>query len=348
MKEFYRLLKIMKEHKHLHFAMATVIGVKGSAYRHAGAKMLFREDGQQYGTISAACLEEDLFYQAKEVLETKQCKNVSYDLRAEDDLSWGQGAGCNGVINIFVESVQWNSMWAQVETMLDSGRSLVCAKVIQDVRKPKYFLFDKDSREIFYQEIDAGTKGTLYPYIEESINSPIQFSYNKVRELDNDLISEAVEPKDQLYVFGAGPDAEPLVDIAEKMDFLTTVIDPRSSRCYKTYFPRAHKLVVEHPKSYLKQKGLPKNSYVVVMTHNFNRDRNILHYLLEIKPKYLGLLGPRKRSERLVNLKGLPDWIYSPVGLNIGAEGPEEISISIISQLIKVRNSCRTAETREK
>lgn len=101
MKEFYRLLKVMKTNQHSPIALATVIRVEGSAYRRAGAKMLFVEEAQ-YGTISAGCLENDLSYRAQEVMESKVPQTISYDLRAEDDLSWGQSAGCNGNITIYV------------------------------------------------------------------------------------------------------------------------------------------------------------------------------------------------------------------------------------------------------
>lgn len=341
MKEFYRLLKILKESNHEPMALATVIGVKGSAYRHAGAKMLFRADGRQYGTISAGCLEEDLFYHAKDAIESQLSKNFTYDLSAEDDLSWGQGAGCNGEVQVYVEPILWNSLWEQVAAVLDAGHRIVWAKSIEGKEKRNYSLLYSDAGNWKSGNVNQTSEDILMPHIKKFMDSESKFLWTQVHELECDFIFEMVEPKDRLYIFGAGPDVEPLVDLAEKMDFAATVIDPRSSRCNSQHFPSAHKLVVEHPESYLKTFSIPRNSYVLIMTHNFTRDRNVFADLLKVKPKYLGLLGPRKRSERLAAPDSLPDWVYSPVGLEIGAEGPEEISVSIVSQLIQVRNERR-------
>ncbi|MBK5446837.1 XdhC family protein [Peribacillus sp. TH24] len=84
------------------------------------------------------------------------------------------------------------------------------------------------------------------------------------------------------------------------------------------------------------------------MTHSFQRDSHILKELIPYRPRYLGALGPRRRTERLLSSHSLPEWVYSPVGLNIHAEGPDEIAISIVAQLLQVRNETKKALCPEK
>lgn len=349
MREAYRLLKIVKENQHKAFAQATVIGVEGSSYRHVGAKMMFTAEGDQYGAISAGCLEEDLFYHAKEVMESKQNQLLSYDLRSEDDLSWGQGAGCNGSIRVYVEPIQWDakplfhdeSVWPRVLEILDAQCKIVCAKCISGKVAPGTLLFYAESGEIVGKAQDQETETEILSCLKQFILQDMKFEYKRIEELESDFVLELYEPLDLLYVFGAGPDAEPLVELASKMDFAPIVIDPRGSRCCEALFPTAHALIVEHPESYLAKQLIAKNSYVLVMTHSFQRDQTILQFFIDHPPKYLGALGPRRRTQRLLGANPSYDWIYTPIGLDIGAEGPEEISISVVSQLIQIRNSKR-------
>lgn len=335
MKEFYRLLKVMKAHPYSPMAIATVIRVEGSAYRHEGAKMLFVAE-EPYGTISAGCLENDLAYRAQEVMESKVPQTISYDLRAGDALSWGQSAGCNGKITIYVEPVAWNSTWEQLEGLLDAGEKILYARGIGERAITPFYLASQNGK--WLPSRNEQSRPDFHAIIESFIDTNKTFALIDQAEWKSTILLEIYEPKDRLYVFGAGPDAEPLVELAEKMDFATTVIDPRSSRCCDKYFPSAHQLIVEHPETFLKEGKIPDHSYVLIMTHNFDRDRTILNHLIKQQVNYLGALGPRRRTERLLAPTRLPDRVYSPVGMDIGAEGPEEISVSIVAQLLKVRN----------
>lgn len=340
MKEFYRLLQVMKANQQTAMALATIIHVEGSAYRRAGAKMLFAGEAQ-YGTISAGCLESDLACRAQDVMSTQQSQTVTYDLRAEDDLSWGQGAGCNGKITVYLEPVAWGTHWAQMERLLDDGETILYAREIGETAKTAFFLHTENGCWNSMESKRRDNKA-VFPLIRDFLQTKTGFAAVQTGESGGTLLLEIVEPKDRLYIFGAGPDAQPLVALAESMDFMTTVIDPRSSRCNAAFFPGAHRLVVAHPEAFLAAETLPVNSYVLIMTHNFGRDRTILQQICAQPLKYLGVLGPRRRTERLLVPDLLPDWVYSPVGLNIGADGPEEISVSIVAQLLQVRNENKT------
>lgn len=335
MRDFSNYLNIINQNATNKYALATVIDVKGSAYRHEGATMLFSEYGNRIGTISAGCLEEDLSYHAVEVLEKHSSKIVTYDLSSEDDLTWGQSAGCNGTVTIYIEYVQssTNHVWKEIEDQLSDGDSLICLKTM-----------DHSTNIVIGLNLTTGdyfgnsTNVYLKRYLKDAIDS--QEVDLKVFHDTNfgDLMIEFIKPKDTLYVFGAGHDVEPVVRMAAQLDFFIHVIDPRSHYCNKINFPNAHSLIVEHPTTYLERIEIPANSYVLIMTHNFNWDQQILNYFINNPTYYLGILGPRKRTSRLLVSENIPSWISSPVGVEIQAEGPEEISVSIAAELIQRKN----------
>ncbi|MFC3344537.1 XdhC family protein [Paenibacillus abyssi] len=345
MNDFYRVLKKMKEKGNSGFAMATIINVDGSAYRHPGAKMLFSEDGSGYGTISAGCLEDDLSYHAQEVMTIKEPNTFVYDLRSEDDLTWGQGAGCNGSVKVYVEPYEWGyqpdkhdePVWPRVEAELESGNKVASARSVSDNNKNRVHLLYTEKGTVL-GDADKDIKEKLLPELQRFINGEKKIEVVEVQDYADDFLFELYEPREQLYIFGAGPDVEPLARLASDLDFFVTIIDPRSSHCNERLFPTADQLIVEHPDSYLTKKKFSDKSYVLIMTHSFQRDQHILRTLAQTPLRYLGVLGPRRRTERLMAPEPLSDHIHSPLGLQIGAEGPEEISISIVAELLKVRN----------
>lgn len=336
---------IVKENPQKKFAMATIFQVRGSAYRREGAKMLIGEDGSTYGSISAGCLEGDLTYRAMDAIKSNVTKLATYDLMTEDDLGWGQGAGCNGIIDVLVEPFSWSDSSSErhtevlesIDNLMDEGERIYALKKLDENIHPITTYFKMDGQPLGEKAWDAGDNRLINKQLEAFIEEGRKFK--RVEFQEEEFILERYEPKDELIIFGAGPDVEPLVTIARKLDFSVTVIDPRSMRCNKDIFPDADHLIVEHPKTYLEHHELPSRSYVIVMTHNFDRDREILSYILDKPLRYLGVLGPRKRTERIVLPRHLPNEIHSPIGLEIEADGAEEISVSVLAELIKVRNN---------
>ncbi|WP_182480625.1 XdhC family protein [Peribacillus asahii] len=346
MSEFYRYIKILNKHNEDYFVRATVIEVLGSAYRHKGATMFFGKDGKQYGTLSAGCLEEDLSYHATGVMTTLHSKVVEYDLASDNDILWGIGSGCNGKIKILLEPFGWSHippnhnrpLMPVIERLLDDGKSIFVVKSIEGKVAAGTTIFCSNDEMVTGHVEDQDIKQRLVSYLKEFSILGTDFQYTFIHDLESEFIFERIKPRDTLYIFGAGPDVEPVVKLTSAFDFETIVIDPRSNRCNRNFFPTAHFLINEHPEVFLKENKLRENSYVIIMTHNFSRDKQILPLLLEHSPPcYIGILGSRARTERLRPPKQLLDKIHSPVGLHIGAEGPEEISISIMAQLIQFR-----------
>jgi len=353
MREFYRYIKILITQNNDHFVRGTVIQVLGSAYRHEGAMMFFGKDGSLFGTLSAGCLEEDLSYHAAEVMSTLQSKIVEYDLSTDNDILWGTGAGCNGQIKILLEPFGWNHIppnhsqpvLPRIERLLDDGKTVFVARSIEGKVEPGTTFFCSDDQMEIGQTENTDILQRMVDHLEEFASSGTHFQCTFMHDMESKFIFERLEPKDALYIFGAGPDVEPVVKLTSAFDFSTTVIDPRSSRCNRTFFPSADSIINEHPEVFFNKNKIRENSYVLIMTHNFSRDKQILELLSEQPfPCYIGILGPRVRTDRLLPPTQLLNKIYSPVGLNIGAEGPEEISISIMAQLIQIRkqNSMKT------
>ncbi|WP_019155202.1 XdhC family protein [Robertmurraya massiliosenegalensis] len=335
MRNFYNFLEIVNKHPNKKFTLATIIDVKGSTYRHEGAKMLFCENGDRFGTISAGCLEEDLFHRAMEVMEDQCSLKLTYDLSSEDVLSWGQSAGCNGSVTLYLEFMECNHdyVWKEMKDYLEMGESVICLRTMEE----SYDLIMglNVSRNQFF-----GENGPVHFRHLMTEASKLQEEHVKIWNdpIYGELLIEVFQPQEHLYIFGAGPDVEPVVRLAANLEFIVHVIDPRSHYCNERNFPDAHSLVLQHPNTYIEQNELRRNSYVLVMTHNFEWDREVVESLLKEPPYYLGVLGPRKRMKRLLQRENIPTWISSPVGIEILAEGPDEISISILAELVQMRN----------
>lgn len=158
---------------------------------------------------------------------------------------------------------------------------------------------------------------------------------------------EVVAPPPLLVVFGAGHDAVPLVHVARLAGFRVVVVDPREAFLTRERFPDANRLVRAHPEEVPERLELPPDACAVVMTHNYLQDQVLLRFLLPRPLAYLGVLGPWERTERLLSelaQEGLaeaaspPPHLYAPIGMDIGAEGPEQIAIAVVAEILAVRH----------
>lgn len=317
--------------------LATIIRVEGSAYRKEGTSMLFHKDGSKVGTLSAGCLETDLSYRVKDVFGTNNTQTVVYSLKAEDDLSWGQGPGCNGVISVLLEPIhqQFYEHLTMLKNHLNLGNKVTLIKKLDKNLTLSSYLFMADDKTIFgsWMEEELLCKTLLKRYHHRSHTSGTLYS----PELASNLYIHSFDPKPRLIIFGAGDDVIPLVDLATNTGYSVVVSDWRPALCNKEFFPKADQIIVGFPEESLKQMTFHPSDSVVIISHNFQRDKEYLHSLLNHDLMYLGVLGSRSRTERLLGGREIPTHLKSPVGLSIGAEGPEEIAVSIVAELIQQR-----------
>lgn len=351
MQEVIRLLNAIDEAKEAgkRAAIATVVRVKGSAYRREGTKMLIDAEGNQVCMISGGCLEQEVGEIAKRVLETGESVVQFFDL--EEDLVWGLGLGCGGAVDVYIEPFdegEENAAW--LEAVKNQGAAAL-ATVISinkgDLKKDTRMFIGSDGATLGSLG-DTALDKELVAFAQEKMNQLYPRSETKVFTLpmgSAEVFLDVNVPPPELVMFGAGHDAIPLANYAHDLGFQTTVVDARHAFVTEERFPQA-KLIRTHPSGFEEKVTIGPRSYVVIMNHHLERDKESLAFALSTPAPYIGALGPSSRFDDMVNLlkdEGRPlspealARVRNPIGLDVGADTPEEIAVSIMSELIAVR-----------
>lgn len=335
-------------------AMATVVRVRGSTYRREGARLLIHEDGRTVGSISGGCLEGDVAEVAREVLKTGRPRLANYDLTSDDDAVWGLGLGCNGAIDVFVEAVpdaQGVDLTTALQDAVDHGRTTAVATVL--TAPPSGVALG--ARLIVPEKGEVlGSLGDVELSARILAAARVQMAAGRSKTLalemptgTAEVFVEVLLPPLPLLVCGAGHDAIPLVRLAHELGWWVTVADSRPAFATRERFPEADDVILAEDGDVAKKARIDRHTFVVLMTHNFLHDLAILRGLLGTPAPYIGLLGPRARTEKLladlakdgvVLTDADRERLYGPVGLDLGAEAPEEIAVSILAEIQAVRN----------
>jgi xanthine dehydrogenase accessory factor len=326
-------------------ALATVVLVEGSAYRRAGARMLITEDGQLTGAISGGCLEGDALRKARMVILQQGPLLVTYDTMDDDDAKLGVGLGCNGIIHILIEPInhtQVNAITLLQTVIASRGYSvLITVFNIQDRKAPQpgSCLCLADGRVLENKPEKLSYKKEL---LEDAKNALDNQQSSITAYEGYTAFVECVKPLISLVIVGAGNDAIPLTNVAAVLGWNITVVDGRPNYVTAKRFLLANKLVVSKPETVLDSIELNEWTAFVLMTHNYNYEFAFLKKLLPLHPSYIGILGPKKKLDRMLgeleedgmviterNLEA----IHGPVGLDIGSETSEEIALSIVAEI---------------
>ncbi len=295
--------------------LATIIHVEGSAYLKAGTTMLIRKDGTSLGVLSPGCLEEDIIQQSHQVFKGKRSKLCVYDLSYEEEPSLGYGVGCNGVLFILLERIDelFIKHVANMRKEMENGKAIILTKSLS---------YD-------FSLLQYEWTALRYEGMEGSLNCELRL------DRENGLYSftHIIFPQPRIIVFGAGIDAVPVAKLASACGFSVTVCDWREAFCNKEHFPDADRLIIGFPNEIFQELELLSTDFVIIMSHNFYRDQEMIQLISEHSVRYLGLLGSKQRSESLLK-NGFPKQISTPIGLSIGAQGPEEIAVSIMAEII--------------
>jgi xanthine/CO dehydrogenase XdhC/CoxF family maturation factor len=348
-------------------ALATVVGVEGSAYRRPGARMLITEGGQTTGTISGGCLERDAVERAARVMETGAARVVVYDTRGDEDVVWGLGLGCNGVVRVLLESLHEGGDGARalqfIADCLRSRRRGVAATVVGHTRAPggagggfrigaRFFL---DGDDLSHCGLDGGglnlrdreqPLGEFSGRVREDARKALADGRTLVRRYGADegveVFFDVIEPPRPLLIFGAEQDALPLVRLARTLGWHTTVVDTRARGATRGRFAEADDVILCPAEDVSARLRLTPGAAAVLMTHNYLHDVELLRALLPAPLSYLGVLGPKERTRKLLEeLRAQgeacsgpwPARLHSPAGVDIGAETPEEIALSIVAEI---------------
>ena len=350
MKEIRDIIKAYDEAKNdgKQTALATVVHVEGSSYRRPGARMLIEDDGQLTGAISGGCLEGDALRKALLVMTEKRSRLVTYDTMDDDDAKFGVGLGCNGIIQVLIEPINDKDPDNPIQYLkaINEKRQqgvLVTLFSLKDRKDPQYgtcLLLKEDGSLIDHTPV---LKDVLLADAKEAlINQGSPFK-NYVSD-DHDLTAfiEVIKPPVALIIIGAGNDVVPVVDMADILGWEATVIDGRANYAKKERFASACSVLVAKPEKALEQIVVDEHTTFLLMTHNYNYDKAMLAQLLQRNVSYIGMLGPKKKRERILNeLKDEGEnftdqqlsALHSPVGLDIGAETSEEIALSILAEI---------------
>jgi len=299
--------------------LATVIYVEGHVYRKQGTMMLLREDGESAGSISPGCLEADLAEYVPSVSKSQKPQLVEYDMRPADDFGWGDTIGCGGLIRILLEPVAGELLvnLRTIKAALDQGLSLLLTRMYSAV-----------DATVAYT-LQEACKGAEAEWADDAAMSAH-------REPPAAVYVSLFEPKPRVIVFGANQDAIPLVQLALSAGFRVVVTDWREELCTAGRFPGAD-LAAAFPDQLKERLNLTSQDYVIVMSHQFQKDQDFVQDILGAPLRYLGIMGTRSRTEKLLDGREVPEWLHYPVGLKIGSEGPVENAVSIVAELISCR-----------
>ncbi|MBJ6110347.1 XdhC family protein [Hymenobacter sp. BT523] len=324
-------------------ALATVVEVLGSAYRRPGARMLVTEDGELTGAISGGCLEGDARQRARRAIFQGEPALVTYDTRDEDDPRHGLGPGCQGVVRILLEPLDFADQANALEMLRAFARHPVPAVLAtifatdatgpQAVVGQRLLLTDGGSME--------GNSFLAGP-LTEAARATLLLGQSRVLDIDTDAgpvraLLEVLVPPLRLVVYGAGNDAQPLVRLAGSLGWHITVVDGRPNLATAARFPEAAAVRLVSVQALATQTPDPL-AYHVLLSHNYAYDLAALQALAGAPAPYVGLLGPRKKGQRLLaDLTGdthsLYQRLHSPIGLDLGSDTPEEIALCIVAEI---------------
>lgn len=327
-------------------AIATVVETWGSAPRGVGAKMALTAEGQISGSVSGGCVEGAVFEAGTEVLKSGQPQLLHFGVA--DDTAWDVGLACGGTINVFVERLD-PAVYGLQHRFLDEEESFATVTVIGgpvDMIGKKLVL---QSDGQFFGGINPEVDGLAAAAGRASLlnrqSSRVDIEAPEASSKALELFIEIQAPSPTLVMIGGVHIAVALTSIAKALGFRTIVVDPRRAFGSKDRFPHVDELIQAWPDEAFEQVKLTSSTAVASLTHDPKIDDPALTFSLASPAFYIGALGSKKthtkRRKRLLEA-GMPEerfnLIMSPIGLDIGAQTPEEIATSIMAEIVAARH----------
>lgn len=327
-------------------ALATVVKVRGSSYRSPGARMLITDDGRWVGSISGGCLEGDALRKARAVMSSKKSMTVTYDTREESNQNLGIGLGCNGIIDVLIEPVDHTDTAnpvVQFQSLITLPHAVAMATLFEG---PNHI----GSKVLLNADGSITGSLRLTSLTEQAIADLRHVFQSKKSEAkkyaadgeEYEVFLELIQPAINLIIFGGGFDARPVSELAKSLGWSVSVTDECVAHIAPIFFPTADKLSLCQREFIDRDFNITPYTACVLMSHNYEYDRDVLKKLIKTSAPYIGILGPRKRFDKMqveflqqgiiLNTDDMKR-IHSPIGLDIGAEAPDEIALSIISEI---------------
>lgn len=312
-------------------AVATVVRVRGSSYRSPGARMLITDDGRWVGSISGGCLEGDALRKARQVMIDDKPITVTYDTNEDSNQDLGIGLGCNGIIDVLIEPA--SNAINLYNSIVDIQRPVTLATI---------FSGSSIGEKILLNDIVA-TSDPIY----QELSSLFVTKQSHAVEVEHngetvEVFIELIQPGIKLIIFGGGFDARPVSQLAKSLGWEVQVTDECAAHIAPLFFPTADKLSLCQRQFIDRDFDITAYTACVLMSHNYDYDRDVLRKLITTSAPYIGIMGPRKRFDKMLNdysKEGIRlsqeqiGEIHSPIGLDIGAEASDEIAVAIISEI---------------
>ncbi len=317
--------------------LVTIYETRGSTYSKAGTHMLIDGDGDFHGMLSGGCLEGDLALRAAAVIDTGEPQTVTYDLARDDEL-WGLGVGCEGVMHVFLQALTAARGYEPFQS--------IAGAMAGDRRARLAIVIDSDHPDIPAGAaaigVDDGVRGLgvsndAAGRLLHDVQRPV-LERMKIGGKELSVLAAAIQPPPRLLVLGAGPDAEPVVFFAAELGWRCTVIDHRDAYVSSGDFGGAEKMLCLPAAALAENLDLSVYDAAVVMSHHLASDRAYLAQLAATDLRYIGLLGPTARRDRLLSELGesaraLKARLRGPAGIDIGGRGPAAIALSIVAEI---------------
>jgi xanthine/CO dehydrogenase XdhC/CoxF family maturation factor len=339
--------------------LATIVGTRGSTYRRAGARMLIGDDGSVTGSLSGGCLERDVILRARQVMAGGEPVVARYD-STSDDPEEGYSVGCNGLVEILVERLdQGTELMDFLGACVRQRRIGVVATILGvdrvAARRGGHLLLRAGEPPRVCGIEDPLLLQRIGAAAAEALATRRRSAGIHAGERGHAAVFvDVVMPPPKLVVCGGGHDAVPLVALARAQGWHVSVVDRRPGHAMRTRFPEADVLASDLAAM---APTLDHDAAAVVMHHNYFEDLAALEVLLSSPARYVGVLGPRRRTDRL--LRDLADRgfsltdaqksrLYAPAGLDIGADTPAEVALSILAESKAVMAGRRGGLCRER
>jgi xanthine dehydrogenase accessory factor len=331
------LLKFFEKHRDdKSLVLVTIVGTVGSTYRKPGAMMLISQDHKYVGMISGGCLEGDLLHHADEVFASGQARRLTYDMHAGDDLVWSLGIGCDGIIHLLLQKLERGADFARLEWLaqsLEARQAVILAVDLNEETLGQTGMFNQAGS----QTGDPRLSG-----VAAQAASPQWPDWRFRHPADQPALLIQIPPQPRVLVCGAGPDAVPVARQFAELGWDCMIADHRAGFARADRFADGCSTVVTRPEKLGQVVELQHIDAAVIMSHHLENDAA---YLRQLAPflagvaaagnlAYLGVLGPGSRRDRLCEMAGLAkSQVHGPVGLDIGAELPEGIALSIAAEI---------------
>ncbi len=331
-------------------ALATLVNRVGSAPRAVGARYLVKGDGTSSGSIGGGCVEAEVWQEAQRIMEKGEGRVLHFELTSEQ-LAEG-GLICGGNMDIFLEPLQEDFLpiYQEAARIRQKGGSAILATLISvddafPQRKGSKALVKTSGEKIGFllgeMELEKKILREGEILLKEKKPKVLVLSFENRRM---DVLLEPIFSEPTVYLFGGGHISEQVAPLARKVHFKVVVIDDREMFANRERFPDADKVIVSEFEKSFDQLHIDDSSYIVIVTRGHLFDGFVLGQAIKTNAYYIGMIGSKKKIRTLYqNLmeNGITqealDRVYAPIGIDINSETPEEIAVSIVAELIKVR-----------